>query len=161
MQVVRSADEEQTREIGRILGRIVGPGTVIALSGELGAGKTVLAQGLAEGLGVKGPVSSPSFVIMNVYRGRCDVYHFDFYRLQNAEELEELGLEEYYYSEGVTIIEWSNKFAETLPPERLQIELVRDDRDPENARFLYFKAGSAVGALFEKIVEELKKRCLC
>lgn len=129
--------------------------TVIALNGELGAGKTVFARGVAEGLRVINNVSSPSYVIMNLYQGRLELYHFDFYRLEDEEELEELGLEEYFYAEnGLTLIEWANKFPHFLPAARLEIDIRKDPRDLENSRILHF---IQLDKTKDFLIEELKK----
>lgn len=154
MFAVKSTSEEMTRKLGKALGEILTPGMVIALNGELGAGKTVFARGVAEGLGVKGTVNSPSYVLMNIYRGRTPLFHFDFYRLEEEEELLELGLEEYFYSEGVTLIEWAGKFPEVLPETRLEIEIVKDVEDLENSRIIYFVTR---GNLQDCLLEELRK----
>lgn len=155
MLTLRSTDENVTEKIGRILGKIVPGGTVIALNGELGAGKTVFARGVAEGLEVVNIVSSPSYVIMNLYKGRLEVYHFDFYRLEDEEELEELGLEEYFYAEqGLTLIEWANKFPHFLPSARLEIVIQKDPLDLENSRILHFKQ---LDKTKDFLIEELKK----
>ncbi len=148
--------EDGTREIGRLIGTLIREGTVIALNGELGAGKTVLAKGIAEGLEVKGDVISPSYVIMNVYRGRLNLYHFDFYRLEAEDELLELGLEEYFYGEGVALVEWAGKFPGILPPDRLEIELQKNQADPEHTRILYIEAQGNM-SFFN--LEELRKHC--
>ncbi|RJX28263.1 MAG: tRNA (adenosine(37)-N6)-threonylcarbamoyltransferase complex ATPase subunit type 1 TsaE [Dethiobacter sp.] len=154
MLVLKSTSEETTSKIGKILGRNLQPGTVVALNGELGAGKTVFARGVAEGLDVQVVVNSPSYVIMNLYRGRMELYHFDFYRLEEEEELQELGLEEYFYGDGITLIEWADKFPGVLPTTRVEIDIVKDDEDLENSRILYFKH---LGKLEESLIEELKK----
>lgn len=133
---MKSGSDTETREMGRRLGEIVPPGMVIALDGELGAGKTVFAQGVGLGLDITEPVTSPSFVLMNVYRGRLELYHFDFYRLDEEDELSGLGLEEYFYGEGVTLVEWAGKFTRALPPARLEITITRDEADNENGRLL-------------------------
>ena len=100
------------------------PGTVVAISGPLGSGKTVLIQGICEGLGVKQLVTSPSFIIINEYPGeKFCVYHFDLYRLKNLQELINLGYEEYFYGKGVCLIEWAEKAQELLPEDRIEINL--------------------------------------
>ncbi len=100
------------------------PGTVVAVSGALGSGKTVLIQGICQGLGVKQLVTSPSFIIINEYPGENFwVYHFDLYRLKNVQELINLGYEEYFYGQGVCLVEWAEKVQELLPENRIEINL--------------------------------------
>ncbi len=157
MFVVRSQGEEKTRELGKMVGRFALPGTVIALSGELGAGKTVFVRGVSEGLEVCDAVSSPSFILMNVYRGRLTLYHFDFYRLENEEELGELGLEEYFYSENVCIIEWADRFPRVLPEERLDVVIEKDEGDIYRSRFIHIHCR---GERNHFPLEELKRYAL-
>jgi tRNA threonylcarbamoyladenosine biosynthesis protein TsaE len=114
---------EQTKEFGRALAKELKAGSVVALTGPLGSGKTVLIQGICSGLGVTEFVTSPSFVIINEYPGKFKVYHFDLYRLENLEEFIKLGYEEYFYGNGITLIEWAEKITNFLPQERIQIDL--------------------------------------
>jgi tRNA threonylcarbamoyladenosine biosynthesis protein TsaE len=100
-------------------------GDLISLSGDLGAGKTVFAKGLADGLGIDVPVTSPTFTIIKEYEGELPLFHFDVYRLASAEELEELGADEYFYGEGVSVVEWGEKVEEIMPEERLSIRILR------------------------------------
>ncbi len=113
---------EQTKIIGREIGKIAFQGCVIALCGELGSGKTVFVKGLAEGLEVDSFVTSPTFVLINEYSGRFPLYHIDVYRLESEEDMYELGYEEYFYGNGVTAIEWAQKISSLLPQEYLHIE---------------------------------------
>ncbi len=115
--------EEETRKIGRVIGRSLLPGDIICLVGELGSGKTTITQGIAQGLGVQGPVNSASFKLINEYKGRIPVYHFDLFRLDKLSEVEELGYREYFYDQGVTIIEWAEKMESLWPEKRMEIEL--------------------------------------
>ena len=120
--VTRSAGE--TRSLGRRLGRLLGPGTVLALRGELGAGKTCFVQGLARGLGVKEEhVVSPTFVLVREYRGRLPLYHIDLSRLSAGREVESIGLEEYLEGEGVCAVEWAEKGEGLLSPDAVRITL--------------------------------------
>lgn len=114
---------EETKELGRTLAKGLKAGSVVALSGPLGSGKTVLVQGICSGLGVAESVTSPSFVIINEYPGRIKVYHLDLYRLENTEEFVKLGYEEYFYGSGITLIEWAEKISTFLPPQRMEINL--------------------------------------
>ena len=125
MVTVETNSPSQTKALGKKIGRLLKSGDIIALVGELGAGKTCLVQGLALGLGVnpRDYVSSPSFVLVKEYSGRTPVYHIDLFRIKNTEELESLGYEEYLYGEGVSIIEWAERAGKLLPPEYLRIEL--------------------------------------
>lgn len=118
-----STHPEQTRAIGLALGRAAHPGTVLALRGELGAGKTQLAKGVAEGLGVTTTVNSPTFVLMNEHVGRLRLYHVDAYRLADAEEALAAGLLDDREIDGVTVIEWADRLDGWLPVDRLDVTL--------------------------------------
>jgi len=111
--------------LARKLAPILTKGDLISLSGDLGAGKTVFAKGLAAGLGIDAPVTSPTFTIIKEYEGKLPLFHFDVYRLASAEELEELGADEYFYGEGVSVVEWGDRVEEILPEERLSIRILR------------------------------------
>ena len=125
--VSRSAKE--TCELGRRLGLTAAPGSVFALCGDLGAGKTVCAQGFAAGLGVREPVNSPTFTILQIYEsGRLPLYHMDAYRLEDEEELEAIGGTEYLYGDGVCLIEWAGIVRGLLPEDTVFVEI---DRVPE------------------------------
>ena len=115
--VIESFCPEDTFVLGQKIGELVKPGTVISLVGDLGVGKTVFTQGLAKGLGITEPVNSPTFTIVQVYDGgRLPFYHFDVYRIGDIEEMDEIGYEDYFYGEGVCLIEWANLIEEILPP---------------------------------------------
>lgn len=122
-KVTNSAEE--TRALGRELGRSLGQGDVVALVGDLGSGKTTLIQGICCGLGVEGVVNSPSYTIVNEYLGRCPVYHLDFYRLSDREDLLALGCEEYFYGHGVCLVEWAERARGLLPAQRFEVHLAR------------------------------------
>ena len=126
MVVLTTENAAETKSLGEKIGKKLRAGEVIALIGELGAGKTCLTQGLALGLGInpREYVTSPSFTLINEYRGRLPLYHIDIFRLKDREEVEELGYEEYLYGEGVTVIEWAGKAEGLLPEEYLRIELI-------------------------------------
>lgn len=121
-------DSAATEALGKLLGRHAADGDVFCLTGDLGAGKTLLSRGVAETLGVSSEdVTSPTFAIMNVYQGtELEVRHFDLYRLNRPEELEDIGFDEYAGGDGVTLIEWAELFSEQLPEEYLQITLRLD-----------------------------------
>ncbi len=120
---------EETFAVGREIGRNARPGDVYSLVGDLGVGKTVFTQGLACGLGVSGPVNSPTFTIMQVYEdGRIPLYHFDVYRIADIEEMDEIGYEDYIYGKGVSIIEWADLIGEILPEDSCEIRI---EKDPE------------------------------
>jgi tRNA threonylcarbamoyladenosine biosynthesis protein TsaE len=114
---------EETEELGFQIGTQLQTGDCLCLTGTLGAGKTLLAQGIARGLGVAEPVTSPTFTVLQVYQGRLPVYHYDLYRLRRAEELFDIGFDEFSGPGGVTLIEWPDKFPESMPEESLWIEL--------------------------------------
>lgn len=118
-----SADPDDTRAIGRALGRVAVPGTVLALVGPLGAGKTQLAKGVAEGLEVTSVVNSPTFILMNEHAGRLRLYHIDAYRLGDPEEAPAAGLLDERHVDGVTVIEWADRLDGWLPAERLEVTI--------------------------------------
>jgi len=116
--------EAETRSLGERIAGQLKPGDVVLLEGGLGAGKSELARGIARGLGVTETVTSPSFTILNVYEsGRCPLYHFDWYRLESAEELYELGMDEYLGGDGVAVVEWPEICPEAVPENAMRIRL--------------------------------------
>ena len=148
----RSAGE--TLDAGEALGGLLKQGDVIAFFGELGAGKTVFAQGIARGLQVREYVTSPTFTIINEYQGDLPLYHFDVYRLEEPEEILELGHEEYFYGEGITVIEWAGKIKEYVPPGYLAVHLYRLEETDNVRRRITFEPW---GKRYLQLVEELKK----
>lgn len=117
-------EEPSLGELGQSLGRIAPPGAVVALVGDLGTGKTVFARGVAAGLGISGPITSPTFVLLALYTGgRLDLAHVDLYRLGDPDEVFALGLHDYLGREAVTVVEWADRFPELLPPDHLEIRL--------------------------------------
>lgn len=122
-----SSSPEDTFALGRRMGEQVQPGQIICLNGDLGVGKTVFTQGLAAGLGITGPVNSPTFTILQVYEeGRIPLYHFDVYRIADVEEMEEIGYEEYFFGSGVCLIEWSNLIEEIIPRDAVRITIEKE-----------------------------------
>lgn len=131
-----TTDEEDTRSVGERLGRALRRGDVVLLSGDLGTGKTCLAQGIGRGLDFRGQVNSPSFVLMNEYQGRERLYHVDLYRIEDIEELDDLGLWD-YAEQGVLVIEWPERGADLIPGDGLVIEFRYGDIDRQRRlRFL-------------------------
>jgi tRNA threonylcarbamoyladenosine biosynthesis protein TsaE len=116
---------QETMQLGKILGEWLAPGDAVALIGDLGAGKTTLAKGIACGAGVEdeGDVTSPTFVLVNEYQGRFPVYHADLYRLQEAHEVEDLGWEEFIFGNGISLMEWAEKIPGILPEDRIEIRI--------------------------------------
>ena len=130
MWTTRLSSPDETRALGRQIGVLAEPGCTVALRGELGAGKTCLAQGIAAGLGISGPITSPTFVLVQVYEdGRLPFYHADFYRLGDATEIESIGWEDVLLGEGVVALEWADRFPEALPAEYLSLGLGILDED--------------------------------
>jgi len=144
-----SKSPEETKKLGEDIGKLVRAGDLLAFYGELGAGKTCFIQGISQQLEVKDYVTSPSFTIINEYRGKIPIYHFDLFRLNNAEEILELGYKEYFYGEGLTVIEWAEKIEEYLPKEHLKIDIKFEDHYKRTITFI------PQGDRFEKILKEL------
>jgi len=127
VRIVESFSPEDTYALGQIIGKEAVAGSVYTLVGDLGVGKTVFTQGLAEGLGIAEPVNSPTFTIVQVYEeGRLPFYHFDVYRIGDVSEMDEVGYEEYVYGDGVSLIEWANLIEEILPARYTQITIEKD-----------------------------------
>ena len=127
MKIIETNSAEETFAFGRQIGQQAKAGEVYTLVGDLGVGKTVLTQGVAAGLGIEEPVNSPTFTIMQIYEdGRFPFYHFDVYRISDVEEMDEIGYEDYFYGEGVCMIEWANLIEEILPPGYKQITIEKN-----------------------------------
>lgn len=127
MKVLESFCPEDTYAIGKNLAEQAAPGSVYCLNGDLGTGKTVFTQGFAAGLGIAGPVNSPTFTILQVYEdGRLPLYHFDVYRIEDPEEMYEVGCEEYFTAGGVCLVEWAELIREMIPEDAVQITIEKD-----------------------------------
>ena len=125
--ITETFSEKETRALGEELGRQAVPGSLYTLTGDLGTGKTVFTQGFARGLGITEHVNSPTFTIVQEYDGgRLPFYHFDVYRTGDLEEMDEIGYEDYFYGDGVCLIEWAELIEELLPPERTAIRIEKD-----------------------------------
>lgn len=125
--ITETRSREETFALGEKVGRIARPGQVYTLSGDLGTGKTVFTQGVAAGLGIEETVNSPTFTILQIYEeGRLPFYHFDVYRIGDVEEMDEIGYEDYFYGQGVCLIEWAELIGEILPEERIRVTIEKD-----------------------------------
>lgn len=155
MFICETHSPEETAELAQKAGTRIREGTVLCLIGELGAGKTLFVKNLAKVLGVETEVTSPTFSLMNVYEGICPILHFDLYRLSNEDELEDIGFYEYVEEpEGLVIIEWADKFADSLPNEYVTVHIERTES--ENGRRIIF---SCVGEKDEDFLKELEEIC--
>jgi len=147
---ITSHSPEETQDLGAHLGELAQPGDILLLVGKLGAGKTCLTQGIARGLGIREYATSPSFVMVRELYGRLPLYHMDFYRLENLEEIANLGLDDYFYGQGVSVVEWADKGLSLLPPEHLLVEM---SYVSDTGRRLKLKAR---GKRYRELVAELK-----
>ena len=150
--VLRSHSARETARIGSALGQYAEAGDVFLLSGELGAGKTCLTQGIAKGLGVDGYVRSPTFVLVSVHQGRLPLYHIDIYRLDEVAEVVDLGLEEYLAGDGVSVIEWASKALEVFPQPYMLVTLTYEG---ENERLIQLEA---MGERYESLLSQVERR---
>lgn len=139
-----------TEKIGKIISSCLEKGTVICLDGDLGVGKTALTQFIAKEFGVKEYITSPTFTIIKEYEGILPFYHMDVYRIDSEDDMYDLGYDEYIYSEGVTIIEWSHKIRGILPDEKIDIEI---QRLTDTSRIMTIEGK---GKVYDKLAEELK-----
>ncbi|MEA1871876.1 MAG: tRNA (adenosine(37)-N6)-threonylcarbamoyltransferase complex ATPase subunit type 1 TsaE [Chloroflexota bacterium] len=151
---LNSHSPEQTQLLGSYLGEIAQRADIFLLIGELGTGKTCLAQGIARGLDVKEYTFSPSFVILREYHGRLPLYHIDFYRLDHIEEIADLGLEEYFSSDGVCVVEWAEKGLQVVPRDNLLITIHYIPAS-ETGRSICLKPQ---GEHYYELIRQLKKR---
>jgi tRNA threonylcarbamoyladenosine biosynthesis protein TsaE len=150
---IHTNSAEQTTALGERLGKILRPGDVLALFGDLGAGKTTFTKGIARGLGLVDDIHSPTFTLIHEHIGHPPLYHVDLYRLETETEVDSLGIEEYIYGEGITIIEWADRMRSMLPKDRLDIKLkMKGDNDRE----LVFKTDSP---RLQAIIEEIGGKC--
>jgi len=141
--------QEETYELGIKIGKLLEPGMIICLSGDLGTGKTHLTKGIAVGIGINEYVTSPTYTLINEYYGEMSLYHFDVYRLENSDELNELGYTEYFYGKGVCVIEWADIISEAIPVERLWIVLHIEKNG--NRRFVLDASGIRHKELLDKL----------
>ena len=128
---VVTTSPEETRAVAARLAARLEPGAVLALFGPLGAGKTCFVQGLADALGVDQPVTSPTYTLANEYRGRLPVYHIDLYRIDSPDQALDLGIDEYFEGQGVTLIEWAERAEELFPPRTVRVTLRHGEADGE------------------------------
>lgn len=129
MQQFETYSPEETHQLARSLGERAIPGQIYTLNGDLGVGKTVFTQGMAKGLGIDEPVNSPTFTIIQEYEsGRMPLYHFDVYRIGDPEEMEEIGYDDYFFGEGISLIEWAELIEELIPEKHIRITI---EKDPE------------------------------
>jgi len=148
-----SNDEEETILLGEKIGELLEPGQIILLSGELGAGKTILVQGICNGLGVDEDVTSPTYTLINEYEGELTVYHMDLYRLEDEEDLYDVGVEDYLDTERIVLIEWPDLVYDLLPPDFVYIRLVVLD---DNTRKITIEAEGDKGIrLIERLAENV------
>jgi tRNA threonylcarbamoyladenosine biosynthesis protein TsaE len=156
--LIHVSKEEDTIRVGEILGGLLEPGSIVALTGQLGAGKTVLVKGIARGLKVEEEPNSPTFVIMNAYEGRIPLYHFDLYRISGIDELEGIGYEDYLFGDGVSVIEWADLVKEILPEETIKIEIkIPEEKNlnSENERYIKIEGNEKWLSLFRSMVERV------
>lgn len=136
-----SLSHKETQQIGFLMGRQAKTGDIICLCGDLGVGKTVFTKGFALGLEVTEHVTSPTFTIVNEYEGRMPLYHFDVYRIGCLEEMEETGYEDYFFGQGVTLVEWAELIKELIPQEAVWVTILKDYTKGEDYRKIIVDAG--------------------
>lgn len=147
VQKIKTRTERETMNVAKKLALLLAPGDVITLEGELGSGKTVFAKGIAKGLGVRGAVTSPTFTIVKEYEGELPLYHMDAYRLEHSDE--DIGFDEYFFGQGISVIEWAQFIDDYLPQERLNVHIQYVN---EHTRSITF---TPKGKHYEDIVKQL------
>lgn len=131
IQVYSTNSEEETFNFGKKLSQTLKPGDTICLEGDLGTGKTALTKGIAAGLGIGEPITSPTFTLVNTYNGEVILNHFDVYRIDDSDELLAIGWEEYFTDDVINVVEWGDKVWDIMPPNTLHIRLERDNNEPD------------------------------
>lgn len=143
-------NREKTKKFGEFLGSILKKGDVICLNGDLGTGKTTMSKSIGLGMGINDYITSPTFTIINEYYGSLNLYHFDTYRLSSDADVEYLGFDEYFYGDGVCIIEWADRIKDALPEDYIEINLNRIDEEKRDVEIV------AVGKRSQEILKELE-----
>ena len=142
----------ETGKLASVIGSRLPAGIVLCLEGDLGAGKTLFVQSLAHSMGVEGEVTSPTFNLMNIYEGRMKIFHFDLYRLETEDELEEIGFYEYVEEpEGLVVIEWPDKFPDSLPEDHIYIKIERTTGAEQERCFTFSLRGTRDGSLYKEL----------
>ncbi|NLM04132.1 MAG: tRNA (adenosine(37)-N6)-threonylcarbamoyltransferase complex ATPase subunit type 1 TsaE [Clostridiales bacterium] len=149
MKCIEVKNQRETERLGNKLATLVEPGDIICLIGDLGAGKTTFTKAFALGLDIKEDVTSPTFTLIQEYEGRIPLYHFDVYRIKNIMEMEDIGYDEYFYGDGVCIIEWAQLIEEILPKDYMGIEIKYMGEEEREICF------TATNEYYEKKIEEL------
>jgi tRNA threonylcarbamoyladenosine biosynthesis protein TsaE len=154
---IETGEVEQTIELGNLIGSLLKAGDVVALMGQLGAGKTYLTKGIAEGQGVKDrkEVTSPSFVLVKQYMGRMPIYHFDAYRIKSPDEMYDIDCVGFFWGEGISIIEWADKVMECLPDDFIKITIETVGQTSRDIHVSY------QGERYKSFMEEFKERVKC
>jgi tRNA threonylcarbamoyladenosine biosynthesis protein TsaE len=138
--IIETNSAKETQELGIKIGKQARPGQIYTITGELGTGKTVFTQGVAKGLGITEPVTSPTFTILQEYpKGRLPLYHFDVYRIGNVEEMEEIGYDDYFFGDGVCLVEWADLIKEILPKQTIKITIEKDLQKGFHFRRIYIE----------------------
>jgi tRNA threonylcarbamoyladenosine biosynthesis protein TsaE len=150
---IRTSSVEQTFNVGKYLGQVLKRGDIICLIGGLGVGKTAFTGGIADALGIKGYITSPTFTIVNEYKGSIPLYHFDVYRIADPEEMFEIGFDEYIDGSGIVVIEWADLIKEVLPAEHILVKIEKDMENGENKRIITIEFKGDVDV---KHLEEIK-----
>ena len=140
-KIFKSNSDRKTLEIGCDLGKTLKKGDVVAIYGDLGAGKTVISKGIAKGLGIKDEITSPTYTFVHEYRDPIEFYHFDMYRIIDPEEAVEIGFPDYLSNTSISIIEWPDKIEELLPKKRVNIKIEKDLSIDPDYRKIYFHMG--------------------
>ena len=141
--VIETRSPEETFALGKKIGQAALPGQIYTLTGDLGVGKTVFTQGVASGLGISEAVNSPTFTIVQVYEeGRLPFYHFDVYRIEDPEEMEEIGYDDYFFGDGVCLIEWADRIRELLPEHLIRVTIEKDPEKGFDYRLIRIEGGA-------------------
>jgi len=151
-----SSSPEDTEKLGECIGNVAKKGYIICLTGELGVGKTEFVKGFAKGAGVEDYVTSPTFTIINEYQGKIPVYHFDVYRINSVDEMNEIGCDEYFFGEGVSIIEWADLIEDIIPEECIKVNISKDIEMGVDFRNISIET---MGKMYDHVLWEMIEKC--
>lgn len=154
--IFESYSPVDTEHLGQCIGSLVSKGSIVCLIGDLGVGKTQFVKGFAKGVGVEDYIVSPTFIIVNEYAGRLPLYHFDVYRINDVDEMYEIGYEEYFYGDGICIVEWADLIQDIIPEENITVTISKDNEEGLDYRRISIETN---GEKYDNLMRDILEHC--